>query len=126
MRSIEKTNRLPKLTGVIKKKKQLIFLRAWIRNSLNATAAYQELHPDVRYSSAKVLGSKILTKINLSELSETFGLDVVEYFVQLKKGLNAKRWNKNTKQYEYDYQTRLPYLSALGRILGIKNLRIHY
>lgn len=120
MRSVRKITKLPKLTGIITKKKHILFLRAWIRNDLNATATYQEIHPSAKYDSAKVLGSKILTNINLTELSDAFGLDIIEYFTQLKKGLNAKKWNDDSKQYEEDYKTRLPYHSVLGRILGIE------
>lgn len=41
------------------------FVLSYLKNKRNATKAYQELHPDVTYDSARVMGCTKLAKLNI-------------------------------------------------------------
>lgn len=113
----------------------LLFLEEWIRNGRNAKRAYLKLHPNVTGESAKVLGSRQLTKVNLKGLFAFYGPGIEEYIRQLKIGLEAKtgslrrKYDKEGNLREMfddrrpDYQTRLPYFQVLGQIFGFENKR---
>ncbi len=99
------------------------FYVLWIKNELNATAAYRELHPDVTTGSAEVLGSRLLGKvkdrIGLEAMASVYGLDLNTYFKQLKDGISAER-SDMTGQIFPDHRVREPYHTKLGKILGIE------
>ena len=69
------------------------FIKAYIENSGNATRAYMQIRPDINEDSAKVLGCRLLTKVNLSnnELMELMGITDGYLHEKLDEGLNATK-----------------------------------
>jgi len=96
------------------------FFVEWLQNGKNAAAAYQKLHPDVTYGSARVMGSQYLTRINKAALLEAYGLNMDAYLKQLNDGLNADRWNDFTGDREPDHRARKPYHDKLGQLIGME------
>ncbi|MBI2600255.1 hypothetical protein HYW43_05045, partial [Candidatus Daviesbacteria bacterium] len=68
-----------------------LFLAEWLKNGLNASVAYKILHPNVSDASARVLGSKKLTKINISAILAGYDLGYSDYMSGLKEGLAATK-----------------------------------
>lgn len=99
----------------------MLFYVTWIKNGLDAKAAYKELHPEVTDGSAKTLGSRLLTKVDRHAVMEAYGLDQQIYFKQLKEALGATKWNDFTGEREPDHKTREAYHTKLGKILGIES-----
>src|SRR3989344_8074915 len=95
-----------------------LFLGEWLKNGLNATAAYKALHPNVSDASARVLGSKKLTKINISAILAGYDLGFNDYMIGLKEGLAAIKFNEFTGEKVPDYKTRLEFHHILGKLLG--------
>ncbi|MEK7617201.1 MAG: hypothetical protein AAB414_04045 [Patescibacteria group bacterium] len=95
-----------------------LFLDEWLKNRLNASAAYKALHPKVSDASARVLGSKKLTKINISAILAGYDLGFNDYMVGLKEGLAAMKFNGQTGEQVPDYRTRLEFHRILGKLLG--------
>ncbi|MBI2017763.1 hypothetical protein HYS92_01810 [Candidatus Daviesbacteria bacterium] len=73
-----------------------IFLDEWLKNGLNASAAYKALHPNASDASARVLGSKKLTKNNISAILAGYDLGYSDYILSLKEGLVATKFNEQT------------------------------
>lgn len=96
-----------------------LFLAEWLKNGLNASAAYKALHPNVSDASARVLGSKKLTKINISAILAGYDLGFNDYIAGLKEGLVAMKFNELTGEKVQDYKTRLEFHHILGKLLGI-------
>lgn len=113
----------------------LLFLAEWLKNGRNATKAYLQLHPEVSYASARVLASRQLTKVNISDVFAAYGLGIEEYIKQLKAGLKATitrtevvgRDEKGRLILKYfkepDHKTIRLYHQALGEALGIEGKR---
>ena len=95
-----------------------IFLAEWLKNGLNASAAYKSLHPKVSDASARVLGSKKLAKINISAILAGYDLGYSDYILGLKEGLVASKFNEQTGEKVPDYRTRLEFHRILGKLLG--------
>src|SRR3989344_8801418 len=95
-----------------------LFLSEWLKNGLNASAAYKALHPNVSDASARVLGSKKLTKINISAILAGYDLGYSNYILGLKEGLAAMKFNEQTGEKVPDYRTRLEFHRVLGKLLG--------
>lgn len=98
----------------------LLFYVTWLKHGLNAGKAYQELHPEVTYGSARTLGSKLLTKIDKHVLMEAYGLDLQRYMQQLTDGLAATKRDQFTGELQDDHATRKPYHDKLGKLLGLE------
>lgn len=97
-----------------------LFFVTWLKNGLNATKAYQELHPDVDYHSATVLGSRMLGKVSREQVMTAYGLGAEKYFEQLRDGLNATKRDHFTGEIYEDHVARKPYHDKLGKLLGIE------
>jgi hypothetical protein len=97
-----------------------LFYLSWLKNGLNATVAYKELHPEVKEHSASVLGSRLLAKVDKNLLMQANGLDHQKYYNQLKDGMDATKWNDFTGEREPDHKTRQPYHDKLGKLLDIE------
>lgn len=110
---------LNELIETVGSKKLAMFVVTWLKNNRNATKAYLQLHPNVTYESARVLGSRLLTRVNIGDILALYNLGLDKYIKQLKEGLEAQEWNKSTKSMEPDHRTRLPYHNTLGRLLGL-------
>lgn len=101
----------------------ILFFLTWIKHNRNGTKAYQELHPNVSYASARVMGSQHvaqLAKLNISVILAAYDLDQESYFKQLKDGMEATKWNDFTGENVPDHKVRRAYHETLGKILGIE------
>lgn len=105
------------------------FFLIWLRNGRNLGKAYKALHPEVTDASARVMGSRMLTRVNRAAVTEAYGVGFHEYFNQLKAGMEAsKKVYKNNNESgeielvgeEPDHKTRRDYHKALGEIIGIE------
>lgn len=123
----------------------MLFYVSWIKNGMNGGKAYKEIHPDVTDHSARVLGSRELSKVNRELVMSAYGLDADMYFNQLKEGLQANKQiaavvinkkgsptsqangetpaNSMTKDFVEvpDHYARKPYHDKLGKLLGIES-----
>lgn len=97
-----------------------LFYLSWVKNGLNASKAYKELHPEVKPHSADTLGVRMLNKVDKSLVMQAYGLDQQLYFEQLKEALKATKWNDFTGEREADHKTRKDYHDKLGKLLGIE------
>lgn len=103
-----------------------MFFLAWLKNGKNSKKAYLELHPDVTESSAGVLGCRMLNKINVSAILESYGIGVDAYMRQLMEGIKAKRevvigaGEDAVLEYLPDHRTRRHYHKALGEMLKLE------
>ena len=98
-----------------------LFYVTWIKNGLNASKAYKELHPDVTDASSYELGSRMLRKVDRVAIMNAYGLDQEMYFTQLKEAMSATKWNDFTGEREADHKTRQAYHDKLGKLLGIES-----
>ena len=98
----------------------LLFYLSWLKNGLNASKAYKELHPDITDGSAEVLGSRALSKVKKETVLQAYKLDLQKYFTQLREGLEATKWNDFTGEREADHKTRKDYHDKLGRLIGLE------
>lgn len=103
-----------------------MFFLSWLKNGKNSKKAYLELHPDVTESSAGVLGCRMLNKVNVSAILESYGIGVDTYLQQLKAGIEA---NQNVVigsgedaifESVPDHRTRRHYHKALGEMLKLE------
>jgi hypothetical protein len=102
----------------------ILFYVSWLKNGLNASKAYKELHPDVTDGSSEVLGSRWLgrvkDKIGLQTIMSVYGLDMNMYLLQLKDGVRADKRDQYSGEMYPDHQTRLKYHDKLGKLLGLE------
>lgn len=97
----------------------VLFFVSWIKHERNATEAYLELNPSVDRTSAQVLGSRQLAKIDRGAVMKSYDLGLEEYFQQLKDGLKAIKSDATGQTYP-DHKTRALYHDKLGKLLGIE------
>ena len=73
--------------------KQRKFIESYIENYGNATKAYMAINPKYDGENAKVLGCRMLTKVNLSndELMDMMGMTDAYLQEKLDEGLNATK-----------------------------------
>lgn len=83
-----------KKTSISEKHKS--FCRALIKHKFNQTKAYMEVYPDVKHSSARVEGSRLLTNVNvcnylqhLTEENEKKELVTVEEVINSLKRIGS-------------------------------------
>lgn len=98
----------------------VLFFLSWIKNGRNAQKAYQEIHPNVTFASAGVLGSRMLKKVRIDAVLETYGIGIESYFNQIAEGHKATKWNDFTGEREADHKTRKDYNDKIGKLLGIE------
>lgn len=107
-------------------KELALFMTIYMQNGRNASKAYLSMKPNVKPESAKVLASRMLTRINIKDVAAVYGLDNDKYFTVLKQGLNAKTstlvGSKDNRRIEYskDWQTIDKMHTKLGKILGVE------
>lgn len=112
---------LPELEELLGSKERTLFYLTWLKHNRNATQAYLELHPGVTERSANVLGSRMLSNIDIKVVASAYGLNEQAYFEQLAKGLIATKRDQFSGELEEDHRTRKAYHDKLGNILGIDN-----
>jgi len=69
------------------------FIKSYIENGGNATKAYLAVNPKYKGNSARILGYRLLTKVNISvnELMEMMGTTDAYLNQKLNEGLEAKK-----------------------------------
>lgn len=98
------------------------FFLSWLKNGKNATRAYLELHPGVKPESAQACGCRMLSKVKVSAILESYNLGIDEYMNQLKEGLTAEKTVSigagDDASYISipDHKTRRHYHRALGEL----------
>jgi len=117
------------------------FIKAYIENGGNATEAYIAINPECNEKSARELGCRLLTKVNISvtELMEMMGTTDAYLNQKLNEGLEATKVvsvipikpkeaqpnspdlpNANSKNVEFidveDYPTRHKYLDMAYKL----------
>lgn len=97
-----------------------LFYVTWIKNGLNASKAYKELHPNVDDHSCRTLGSRQLAKVDKNAIMQAYGLDHELYFKQLEEGVKAERRDQFSGEMYPDHKTRQAYHDKLGKLLGIE------
>lgn len=98
----------------------VLFFLSWVKNGRNAQKAYQEINPDVTFASAGVLGSRMLKKVRVDAVLETYGIGIESYFNQIAEGHQATKWNDFTGEREADHKVRKDYNDKIGKLLGIE------
>ena len=102
--------------------KERKFITAYIENNGNASKAYKVTHPKYEGENAKVLGCRLLTKVNLTtnELLNEMGMNDEQLHEILKEGLGAKG-TRITKLGEFvfdDFFVRRQYLDMAYKLKG--------
>jgi hypothetical protein len=98
----------------------VLFFLTWLKHNRNATKAYQELHPEADYGSARTLGSRVLAKVDKKAVLDAYDLGNESYFQQLYEGLHAERRDQFSGEMYPDHKTREPYHTKLGKLLDIE------
>lgn len=101
----------------------IMFVAEWLSNGNNALQAYKKLHPEVTDGTARVMGSRLLMRVDKSLLLDAYGLNAEMYLQQLYDGNKADKWNDFTGEREPDHKTRAIYHTKLGKIMGIEDER---
>lgn len=98
-----------------------LFFIEWVTNGRNAKKAYKAIKPDVTDQSAKTLGARMLTRVDLSLVLDSYGIGVDTYMRKLKEGLEATRLYGKSAIEHPDYKARRAYHEVLGEMLGLEN-----
>ena len=92
------------------------FYLVWLQNGRNATKACLAIHPEYKNEqTAAVVGSRLLSRVNKSEIAKAYGVSYDAYFKQLRDGMNAMKGKGKP-----DHKVRRAYHEAAGKILGIE------
>lgn len=97
----------------------VIFFLEWSKNGLNAGAAYQTMHPSVTALSARVLGSRMLTKVHNSALLAMYNIDKCTILTVVKEGLHATKFNEFSGEQVPDHKTRLEYVKLAAKLVDM-------
>lgn len=131
--TLEETKDLKELLGL--DDKELVFFFRWLEHGLNATKAYQSINPKVSAQSARVLGSRMLARVNTPVVLDALGIGAEKYFGVYREALDAKMYEsepyqaKNKKgetvtRYKKverpNWDVRAKFHERLGRLLGFE------
>ncbi len=118
---VKKDDKLKELMTIFNGNVDLaLFYITWIKNGLNASRAYKELHPDVDNHSARTLGARVLAKVDKQAILQAYGLNHELYFQQLKDGLLAEKRDQFSGEMYPDHKTREIYHTKLGKQLELE------
>ena len=104
------------------------FFLSWLKNGKNATRAYLELHPGVKPESAQTCGCRMLSRVKVSAILESYNLGIDAYMRQLMEGIEAKKeivigsGEDSSLEYVPDHRTRRHYHKALGEMLKLEGV----
>ena len=109
---------MDKLKRTLKERK---FIVAYIENNGNAAKAYRSTHPKYTGENAKVLGCRLLTKVNLTtnELLDEMGMNDEQLNQILKDGLGATKEVGLVAKIVDDYAVRHKYLDTAYKLKGV-------
>lgn len=108
-----------------------VFFSYWIKFGRDSSKAYLKMHPNVTKESARVLGCRMLQKVNPAAILESYNLGIDEYMDQLKEGIGAvvyetepyitmNKKGQSVTKYRHvaipDHKTRRHYHRALGEL----------
>lgn len=109
-----------------------LFFTEWVKNGRNATKAYRKIFPKVTQKSAAVLGSRLLSRLDIPTLLSVYGVGVAEYIEKIKENLDAtesvvvpvgtdKNGNKKYKTIKKPlHDVQEAYHTKLGMLLGLE------
>lgn len=102
----------------------LTFYICWLKNGMNASKAYRELHPEVTEASSEVLGHralrKVKEKVGAEAIASLYGLNIDLYMEQLRDGNKAMKRDQFSGEMYPDHAVRLKYHDKLGKLLGLE------
>ena len=112
------------MAGLKRTLKERKFITAYIENNGNASKAYKVTHPKYEGENAKVLGCRLLTKVNLTtnELLDEMGMNDEQLHEKLLEGLDAERSIATKKDEVFtvnDFLTRHKYLDTAYKLKGV-------
>lgn len=135
MKTLKKRPSLNDLEEMLGSKERVLFYLTWIKHDRNATKAYEELHPGITGHSAAVLGSKMLSHIDIGAVLSAYNLNHERYLEKIDKGLDATKpvsalvTSKDAGGRDIDFievpdhQTQLKYHDKLGKLIGVESDR---
>ncbi|MFW5887700.1 MAG: hypothetical protein ACOCUH_02770, partial [Bacteriovoracia bacterium] len=93
------------------------FIKAYIENGGNATKAYLAVNETYKGNSAKELGRRMLTKVDLSddEIMEELGLTDAYIYEKIKEGTEAIKTDKTGDEIA-DYAVRHQYIDTILKL----------
>lgn len=96
------------------------FIKAYIESNGNAAKAYRFTHPKYKGENAKVLGCRMLTKVNLtvSELLDEMEMTDAALADILREGLSADKPVGISNEMFDDFPTRHKYLDTAYKLKG--------
>ena len=111
------------MAGLKRTLKERKFITAYIENNGNASKAYKVTHPKYEGENAKVLGCRLLTKVNLTtnELLNEMGMNDEQLHQKLLEGLEADKSivTKDEVVTVDDFPTRHKYLDTAYKLKGV-------
>lgn len=111
------------MAGLKRTLKERKFITAYIENNGNASKAYRVTHPKYEGENAKVLGCRLLTKVNLTtnELLNEMGMNDEQLHEKLLEGLDADKSiaAKDEVITVEDFPTRHKYLDTAYKLKGV-------
>ena len=111
------------MAGLKRTLKERKFITAYIENNGNASKAYRVTHPKYEGENAKVLGCRLLTKVNLTtnELLDEMGMNDEQLHQILLEGLEADKSiaTKDDLITIDDFPTRHKYLDTAYKLKGV-------
>ena len=111
------------MAGLKRTLKERKFITAYIENNGNASKAYRVTHPKYKGENAKVLGCRLLTKVNLTtnELLDEMGMNNEQLHEKLLEGLDADKSiaTKDEVITVDDFPTRHKYLDTAYKLKGV-------
>ena len=109
------------MAGIKRTLKERKFITAYIENNGNASKAYKVTHPKYEGENAKVLGCRLLTKVNLktNELLNEMGMNDEQLHEKLMEGLEATKAVGLLAESVDDFPTRHKYLDTAYKLKGV-------
>ena len=111
------------MAGLKRTLKERKFITAYIENNGNASKAYKVTHPKYKGENAKVLGCRLLTKVNLTtnELLNEMGMNDEQLHEKLLEGLDATKSISSDNEIidVDDFPTRHKYLDTAYKLKGV-------
>ena len=111
------------MAGLKRTLKERKFITAYIENNGNASKAYRVTHPKYEGENARILGCRLLTKVNITtnELLDEMGMNDEQLHEKLLEGLDAtKSISSDNELIDVDdFPTRHKYLDTAYKLKGV-------
>lgn len=100
--------------------KEKEWLREYLENGGNQTAAALAVYDTENYWAAATIGKENVKKLQIDKYIKDFNLGPARYFAQMAKGLDATKRDQFSGEISEDHKTRADYHKRLGKILEIE------